>query len=63
MTVTFCSVTRQDSGIWQRSLPVPVSLLFPMPACIWERDVWDTSLKAMLLRPESFNSRLEGRVE
>lgn len=59
-TVTFCSVIQQDSGIWQHSLPVPVSLLFPLPGCTWEGGIWGNSLKPELLRPEGINKRLKG---
>lgn len=57
---TFCSVIRQDSGIWQHILPVPTPLLLPLPGCIRQGGVWGTSSKPELLRPDCINRHLEG---
>lgn len=56
----FCSVIRQDSGIWQHILPVPTPLLLPLPGCIRQGGVWGTSSKPELLRPDCINRHLEG---
>lgn len=57
---TFCSMIRQNSGIWQHILPVPTPLLLPLPGCIRQGGVWGTSSKPELLRPDCINRHLEG---